>query len=182
MRFVEDQRKLLCHGNENCQKDTCQYKCSAGQIRRFAELTAALRLQAGLYVDRSSSGGHTNTTTQGGPIPLPAAGLSAPSVTLRVFVDRSLLEVCGILLLAVSIWKSIWNYQIESRMENWHPIGCTKRAGNSTSSATQWPSPFVQPTKHGRLQGTRVQACCDQHLRKCKKLALQRNVKMQRKE
>lgn len=110
MRFVEDQSKMLCHGNENYQEDPCPYKCSAGQNRRFAELTAALRLQAGVYVDRSSSGGHTNTTMQGGSIPLPAAGLSAPLVTLRVFVDRSLLEVCGILLLAVSISNSIWNH------------------------------------------------------------------------
>ncbi|EIE20550.1 hypothetical protein COCSUDRAFT_67413 [Coccomyxa subellipsoidea C-169] len=49
--------------------------------------------QAGVYVDRSKSGGHTNTTTQGGPIPLPASGLSVPAATLRIFVDHSLLEV-----------------------------------------------------------------------------------------
>ena len=126
---------MLCHGNENYQEDPCPYKCSAGQNRRFAELTAALRLQAGVYVDRSSSGGHTNTTMQGGSIPLPAAGLSAPSVTLRVFVDRSLLEVCGVLLLAVSISNSIWNHQIEPRMENWHPTGAP--SGQATQQVLQ---------------------------------------------
>ena len=50
-------------------------------------------LQAGAYVDRSVSGPYSNGTTQGGIIPLPPAGLQASTVTLRLFVDRSLLEV-----------------------------------------------------------------------------------------
>ncbi len=61
-------------------------------------MAAALLSQAGVYVDRSKSGGHTNTTTQGGPIPLPASGLSVPAATLRIFVDHSLLEVRGWIL------------------------------------------------------------------------------------
>ena len=47
----------------------------------------------GVYVDRSLSGPYSNATTQGGLVPLPAAGLQASTVTLRLFVDRSLLEV-----------------------------------------------------------------------------------------
>ena len=50
-------------------------------------------VQAGVYVDRSNSGPYSNHTMQGGVIPLPPAGLQASTVTLRVFVDRSLLEV-----------------------------------------------------------------------------------------
>ena len=50
-------------------------------------------LQAGVYVDRSMSGPYSNATTQGGAIPLPPAGLQASTATLRLFVDRSLLEV-----------------------------------------------------------------------------------------
>lgn len=49
-------------------------------------------------MDRSKSGAYTNATTQGGLVPLPASGLPAADVSLRVFVDRSLLEVCGILV------------------------------------------------------------------------------------
>ncbi|CAL8464935.1 g4470 [Coccomyxa elongata] len=49
--------------------------------------------QAGVYVDRSKSGAYTNATTQGRLVPLPASGLPAAEVSLRVFVDRSLLEV-----------------------------------------------------------------------------------------
>lgn len=50
-------------------------------------------LQAGVYVDRSNSGPYSNSTIQGGVIPLPTAGLQASTLTLRVFVDRSLIEV-----------------------------------------------------------------------------------------
>jgi hypothetical protein len=47
----------------------------------------------GVFVDRLQSGPYSNATVQGGPIPLPPLGLQVPAVTLRVFVDRSLLEV-----------------------------------------------------------------------------------------
>ena len=50
-------------------------------------------VQAGVYVDRSKSGPYSNNTMQGGVIPLPPAGLQASTVTLQMFVDRSLLEV-----------------------------------------------------------------------------------------
>ena len=50
-------------------------------------------VQAGVYVDRNNSGPYSNNTMQGGVIPLPPAGLQASTLTLRVFIDRSLLEV-----------------------------------------------------------------------------------------
>ena len=50
-------------------------------------------MQAGVYVDRSNSGPYSNSTMQGGVMPLPPSGLQASSVTLRVFVDHSIVEV-----------------------------------------------------------------------------------------
>jgi hypothetical protein len=50
-------------------------------------------VQAGVYVDRSNSGPYSNNTMQGGVCTLPPAGLQASALTLRIFVDRSILEV-----------------------------------------------------------------------------------------
>lgn len=44
-------------------------------------------------MDRTQAGMHSNTTMQGGLMPLPAVGLQTGSLTLRLFVDRSMLEV-----------------------------------------------------------------------------------------
>ena len=52
-----------------------------------------ISVQAGVYVDRSKSGPYSNNTMQGGVIPLQPAGLQASAVTLRVFVDHSMIEV-----------------------------------------------------------------------------------------
>ena len=46
-----------------------------------------------MYVDRSDSGGMTNTTAEGGSIPTPTGGLAVQSVELRLFIDRSIIEV-----------------------------------------------------------------------------------------
>ncbi len=46
-----------------------------------------------MFVDRTHSGRYSNTTAQGGPIPLPPGGLLDAPLALRLFVDRSLLEV-----------------------------------------------------------------------------------------
>ena len=52
------------------------------------------------------SGPYSNATTQGGTVPLPPAGLQASTVTLRLFVDRSLLEVRD--LLPPSAHECLW--------------------------------------------------------------------------
>ena len=44
-------------------------------------------------MDRSNAGPYSNSTMQGGVMPLPPLGLWASSVTLRVFVDHSIVEV-----------------------------------------------------------------------------------------
>jgi hypothetical protein len=50
------------------------------------------RAQATLYADHSRAGGATMVLDQRGDIPLPASGISVDGLSLRVFVDRSLIE------------------------------------------------------------------------------------------
>jgi len=50
------------------------------------------RAQATLYADHSRAGGATIVLDQRGDIPLPANGISVDGLSLRVFVDRSLIE------------------------------------------------------------------------------------------
>ena len=45
-------------------------------------------LQAGVFVDRSAASRFTNTTTEGGPIPIPAGGVSLDNLQLQIFLDR----------------------------------------------------------------------------------------------
>lgn len=61
-------------------------------------------MQAGVYVDKSHSGPYSNSTMQDGVMPLPVAGLQASKVTLRVFVDHSLIEVSRLALHSVCTW------------------------------------------------------------------------------
>ena len=78
-------RWLLCSMTAALLHDADAYKrCNA---------VVLVRPQAAVFVDRTHSGRYSNTTAQGGPIPLPPGGLQTPSLTLRLFVDRSLLEV-----------------------------------------------------------------------------------------
>ncbi len=51
------------------------------------------RVQAGVFVDNSQSGGATNTSTLGGPVILPPNGLPAINLQLHMLIDRSMLEV-----------------------------------------------------------------------------------------
>ena len=55
-------------------------------------LLGAMR-QASVFVDRSASGPLTNTTTEGGDVPLPPDGLPADGLQLVAFIDRSIIEV-----------------------------------------------------------------------------------------
>lgn len=50
-------------------------------------------LQARVYVDRTDSGPLTNTTVEGGSIPLPPGGLTTEKLALQVLIDRSIIEV-----------------------------------------------------------------------------------------
>ena len=46
-----------------------------------------------MFVDRTKAGSHTNTTVEGGPMPLPKARLPFTGIQLRVLIDHSLFEV-----------------------------------------------------------------------------------------
>ena len=50
-------------------------------------------MQATLYANHTSAGGATAVLDQRGNIPLPASGISVAGLSLRIFVDRSLIEV-----------------------------------------------------------------------------------------
>lgn len=50
-------------------------------------------LRLGLYVDRSHSGGMSSPTVQGGHVLVPVGGMPGSGLSLRVFVDRSIVEV-----------------------------------------------------------------------------------------
>ncbi|KAK9814046.1 hypothetical protein WJX73_010187 [Symbiochloris irregularis] len=50
-------------------------------------------MQAEVYVDRTRSGPLTNTTLEGGSIPLPPGGLPTEKLALQVLIDRSIVEV-----------------------------------------------------------------------------------------
>lgn len=52
--------------------------------------------EADIWVDTTRSGGATQGRRWGGPVPLPEGGLPAINLQLRVFVDRSLIEVYGL--------------------------------------------------------------------------------------
>ena len=50
-------------------------------------------MQATLYANHTSAGGATVVLDQRGNIPLPASGISVAGLSVRVFVDRSVIEV-----------------------------------------------------------------------------------------
>ncbi len=67
-----------------------------GSMTRVTSTTWAVS-SLGVYVDRTLSGGATNTTYQGGheggAVSVPSGGLALDDLQLRVLVDHSLLEV-----------------------------------------------------------------------------------------
>lgn len=46
-----------------------------------------------MFIDRTKAGAYTNTTLEGGRIPLPASGIPFTDLELHVLFDRSLFEV-----------------------------------------------------------------------------------------
>ena len=61
-----------------------------------------------MYVDRTDSGGMTNTTVEGGDVILPSDGLQLDSLDLVVFLDHNLIEVSLSLLMCHSIHQSTY--------------------------------------------------------------------------
>ena len=46
-----------------------------------------------MYVDKSNAGIFTNTTLEGGSVPLPSKGLDGADLALNILFDYSLLEI-----------------------------------------------------------------------------------------
>ncbi|KAK9835357.1 hypothetical protein WJX81_004418 [Elliptochloris bilobata] len=65
----------------------------SGTLRPAARGRYMVVTQATLYANHSNAGGATAVLDQRGNIPLPASGISVDGLSMRVFVDRSLIEV-----------------------------------------------------------------------------------------
>ena len=46
-----------------------------------------------MFIDRTNAGGVTNTSSEGGPLPLPPPGVPATDLRLHTLLDRSLIEI-----------------------------------------------------------------------------------------